>query len=383
MRLSTLALLPLVLLGCRRVPESVLLTIEGEASPAAFLRLSVYDQGGATVRDRPLGAPGASLTLPATVVLYPPDGSTPLRIDVKAILGGAIQSEGAVSATPLPGEQVSARIVLRAGALPDLDGDGVPDAIDNCRAIQNPDQRPGGCPGDAGVDRRDAPADASPDHPRDLAGDRPSDQRGLDHRVDAREDHRPADLKKPDLKKPDLRPTDLRPPDKTPLAPDLAVYKPVTASALSTAFAAATVPCINAQGVNTGSTTAIVDTPAVSFVVPVLGSAPATTVSWLGGKPSLLVIWDPNACDPVELPPNGPDWVSAGILIRGASLDALGRLQLAPGTKVTDLDLVDATVSGVISEEFFLPDDSTLSTFPQLVQPVLAAKQIILTLAAP
>jgi hypothetical protein len=380
-RLSPLILL-LLLVGCRRAPESVLLTIEGKASPAAFLRLSVYDDSGVTVRERPLGSPGTPLSLPATVVLYPPGGSSPLRIDVRAILGAAIESEGTTRVAPIPDQQVAARIVLRAGALPDLDADGVPDELDNCRALANADQRPGSCPSDAGPDRRDAPRDGGvegsrdlrPDAPADASGDRPRDQGG---------DLRKPDLRKPDLRKPDLRAPDLRAPDLKPVTPDLPVYQPVTAAALSTAFAAATVPCINAQGVVAGSPIVIVDTSAVSFVVPPLASAPAETVAWLGGKPAVVVVWDPNACDAVELPPSGPNWQTAGLLIRGATLDAQNRLQLATGTTLQEIDLVDVDVSGVITTDHFLPDDTTIATFPQLVQPVLAAKQLVLQLATP
>ena len=78
---------PLVLLvllvaapGCAGdVPTSVLVTIEAESGVGEIdgISLDIFDDAGTAVSARRLGADaGASISLPATVVLYPPRPGT-------------------------------------------------------------------------------------------------------------------------------------------------------------------------------------------------------------------------------------------------------------------------------------------------------------------
>jgi hypothetical protein len=173
----------LALVACRSTPTTVLLRIEA-ATGLPYpdeLRLSVHADEGRVVGDEKL----AAAALPGEVVLYPRQSSGALRILVRARSQGGPVGEGTTTAVLEAGRQVRATLVVRPGALPDADGDGVPDTIDNCPAIPNPAQGP--CAGlDAGVERgelsdlRDGPATDAPaadgpgDGPRERAPDLPA-----------------------------------------------------------------------------------------------------------------------------------------------------------------------------------------------------------------
>ena len=99
-------------------------------------------------------------------MLYPDPGqASELRIQARALQGTTVVGEGVTKAVVVVGAQTSALVTLQPGAMLDTDGDGVPDAIDNCPQLPNPDQGP--CQaGDGGLD-------AGPDAPRDASGDGP------------------------------------------------------------------------------------------------------------------------------------------------------------------------------------------------------------------
>ena len=206
------------------MPGSVLLEIEAEPSLAKpdELRLTVLGAGGVEVKERRLPEAGKP-TLPSSVVLYPRRAGG-LRILVRALAAGARVGEGATLAEARDGAQVGARVTLRAAALPDRDGDGLPDVVDNCPDQANPEQAT--CPKEAGVSEgtaRDAVADRerTDGQKRDrfavdrkpLDDGRPRDGTGRDaaktpdlatdlkKKLDA---PKPPDLKKPDAPKPDL-----------------------------------------------------------------------------------------------------------------------------------------------------------------------------------
>ena len=158
--LATVALL----LQCRTAPTTILLRIEAEVGlpQPEELRLAVFGGGGIEVKDRRLPETGR-LMLPGDVVLYPRQAGQ-LRLHVRALAFGQQVGDGAVSVEAKAGQQESATVVLRGGALADRDGDGVPDVIDSCPDIPNPEQRP--CQPDGQV------ADARPDRPTDILADR-------------------------------------------------------------------------------------------------------------------------------------------------------------------------------------------------------------------
>lgn len=152
-------------LGCDATRARV--TIELAAGPApAAMRISAYDRFGPLALD----VTRMSAPLPTAFTALLPPASQPIRfvVDGDQVLGGvavAARAHGEVRAT----------VVLAPAASDDAhrdsDGDGVPDAVDNCVNVANHDQRAvaGGATGDAclGVDPA-APAiwrpfnDASP-----------------------------------------------------------------------------------------------------------------------------------------------------------------------------------------------------------------------------
>jgi hypothetical protein len=158
------------------------------------------------------------------------------------------------------------------------------------------------------------------------------------------------------------------PPDQTApvdqtLPPDKGAIIPVSSSALGQAFVNTTVQCVSFFD---GSVT--------------LAGAGQPTVSWVGGQPSVIVVWDPNTCD-WEDPDNlGSNWSSGGLLVRGATINGSGQLVLQPGTTIQDINTLNVNPDGTFQVDYFEPDDSLLPSYPQLVKPVTKAKELILQL---
>jgi hypothetical protein len=88
----------------------------------------------------------------------------PRRGDLRVLVtgrdaGDLVVAQAALRATPVIGRVVDVPLLLGAGALPDVDGDGVPDVIDDCRDVPDPAQddacevgSDGGGGGDGDVD---------------------------------------------------------------------------------------------------------------------------------------------------------------------------------------------------------------------------------------
>jgi hypothetical protein len=172
-------------------PGTVLLEVsvhEGVPTPDE-LRVSVYDDTGALWRD--VRVPGAGALTPesatrlGTVLIQPGAAQGRLRVHVRGFATSTRVADGTLAIPP----PTRGRFALRLdGDLPaDGDGDGVPDTIDDCPDVSNPDQ--GGCPGtaDAGDggsgDRGDAGGGdgASGDRGDAGGGDGgPSDGAGMD-----------------------------------------------------------------------------------------------------------------------------------------------------------------------------------------------------------
>jgi hypothetical protein len=101
----------------------------GEPPPGA-LSASVYGPHGALVRGHALSA----APLPASLVFHHVPAQTPLRFVV-----GAGHVLGAVRVLTSPSAQADVQLILSA-TTSDRDGDGVPDIVDDCPDVPNPDQ---------------------------------------------------------------------------------------------------------------------------------------------------------------------------------------------------------------------------------------------------
>ena len=132
----------LLLAGCTSAPPaSLLLTITsapGAPAPEA-VQVRTFDGSGAlqpfTSFVAPPPRPDGQL---GTVVIYPAHGGDPaLRIQAQGMRQGVVISEGTTRATVASGRQETATLALAAARAADSDGDGVPDAIDNCPAQAN------------------------------------------------------------------------------------------------------------------------------------------------------------------------------------------------------------------------------------------------------
>jgi hypothetical protein len=168
-------------------PTTVLLRIERgsiEQTPAA-LKLWIYGDGGRYVDSQRVPEVGAP-ELPGEVVLYPKRADDTLRLRVDASdEAGAPVGYGATSVALVAANQTKALIILDTDKLADQDDDGVPDVIDNCVDVYNPDQAP--CEVDAGPRDGGSDADASDGPSVPDASDGPVPDRGPDS-VDCDED---------------------------------------------------------------------------------------------------------------------------------------------------------------------------------------------------
>ena len=171
LRGSAIALLGLALLAActRDNPPSLLLTLANgpDAPVAATIRVRVFDDRGEVHAFTPFAAPaagpGAEL---GTLVIHPrAGGSLSLRVQAQGLMQDTVVSEGATTARLSAGRQSAAGLALHAAARrADVDGDEVPDEIDNCRRTANPRQQDsdGDGTGDlcAGGDAGESPSDA-------------------------------------------------------------------------------------------------------------------------------------------------------------------------------------------------------------------------------
>jgi pentapeptide MXKDX repeat protein len=190
------------------------------------------------------------------------------------------------------------------------------------------------------------------------------------------------DTMSPDTMSPDtlladlLLPRDSQVPDgKTPIP-----LSPVT---VGQTLITTTAPCVDQTGASAGADIIVVDSSSLSFVngSTTLAGAPAVTVAWVGGLPSVTVVFDPNACDLEDPGSNDSNWSSAGLLIRGATIQN-GSLVLSSGTTVNDINLIDVHSNGTFedADDFAGPDDSGLASYPQLAGPIDNIKRALIQL---
>lgn len=198
-------------------PATVLLDVSAPGlTDISELRLTIYGERGVELEDRRLPAAGLP-ELPGRVVLYP-SATGELRLLVRARRADTLVGEGATKVVVEAGKQVQASVVIEPGRLADRDGDGVPDLIDRCPDLPDPEQTEvcgadggDGGPGDATRDglsdavqdgRHDGPSDGPRDGPHDGAKDAPGDTLK-------------PDTLKPDTLKPDTLTPDILSPDTT------------------------------------------------------------------------------------------------------------------------------------------------------------------------
>jgi hypothetical protein len=137
-RAAALLLVALAAWGCDAGTTTVVVDLRlSDGAPPASLRVSVFDRTHALVHAYPVSAP----RLPGTILLDRlPAQAGELRIAVDS--DAAAGERGGARVTPRAGEQVRVPIALSA-TTPDGDGDGVPDAIDNCPTVANDFQADG------------------------------------------------------------------------------------------------------------------------------------------------------------------------------------------------------------------------------------------------
>lgn len=208
---------------------------------------------------------------------------------------------------------------------------------------------------------------------------------GADGRIDGPPgDGRPDGPVSPDSAHPDTVQLDTLSPDTT-VQPDTGTIAPLSAAQVGATYLKTQVQCVNANGNPQGGQIPIVDSGSVSFVqgAVTLQGAPNDTKNWVGSLPSVTVVWDLNACDAEDPIANDGDWTSAGLLIRGATINASGQLVLQPGRTTGDIDFINVNPDGTFQNnaDFAQPSDSGLSAYPQLVNTITAAKQTLITLS--
>lgn len=133
-RVASTALLMLAA-GCSPTTVRIALSV-ASGTPSQTVSLSLYDERGPVILDRAMQKEitemgGAASSLLAVL----PDASSDLRV----VADGSLGAEGGAKVTASAHHEVAVKVVL-AAATPDGDGDGVPDAFDNCPSVKNHDQ---------------------------------------------------------------------------------------------------------------------------------------------------------------------------------------------------------------------------------------------------
>jgi len=170
-RLAPAGVLLVAAAGCGKTtqlePGAVMLDLSvaaGVTTPDE-LRISVYDDGGALWNDTRVPGSGAlvpeSATHLGTVLIQPGPAQGALRVHARGLAASARVADGVL--TIPAGSRGTFSLRMDADIPVDGDDDGVPDPIDDCPAVANPNQ--GVCPGndgDGGADAGDT-GDAAPD----------------------------------------------------------------------------------------------------------------------------------------------------------------------------------------------------------------------------
>jgi hypothetical protein len=128
--------------GCSSSPTTVVIQVsDAQTASLSSVALTVFDPHG--LRGSKVVSPAP---MPGQLTVQLPDQA----IDLRLVVAGAGIVNG-VTARSQPHATVTARLALDGVGLPDSDGDGVPDTLDDCPSVPDPDQKStaGGPPGDA------------------------------------------------------------------------------------------------------------------------------------------------------------------------------------------------------------------------------------------
>jgi hypothetical protein len=163
-----LALASLCVLGCARSPTTVLVQVKnGESVAPVVVTVSVFDDFGLLGRNRIIQA-----ALPGAVTVR---GLADVAESVRVVaVGEQPRMLAGARFQTRPHAQVTQQLTLSASTA-DSDGDGVPDAIDDCPNVADPDQQNerGQGPGDACRGEDDNEGRDLAGRSGDLGGSRP------------------------------------------------------------------------------------------------------------------------------------------------------------------------------------------------------------------
>jgi Thrombospondin type 3 repeat len=128
-----LVTLALVCAGCGDTPTTVLVTLSVEdGAVPANVSVTLFDPERRLVAGRALATP----RFPGTLLV---DGLPAVAEEVRVVVAGGPGQLGGAAVELSPHHQVSLAVAL-SDKTPDSDGDGVPDALDNCPTTPNPDE---------------------------------------------------------------------------------------------------------------------------------------------------------------------------------------------------------------------------------------------------
>ena len=143
------ALLALTTCACSSSPSRVRLQVslasDAQAAAEGPLSVSVFVDKGRVIDSAPLAG-----HLPGDVVIFVEDSVGTVRASLRVVRGGTTVASGAGQVSVAARKEVKLSVALSAGALPDQDADGVPDAIDDCPLLADPAQD-GACAADLGA----------------------------------------------------------------------------------------------------------------------------------------------------------------------------------------------------------------------------------------
>jgi hypothetical protein len=126
-------------LGCSPADTGVRFKVDRDvqAPPPSTLRLSMFGTGRLSTPRKI-----SPVDLPGTLVMYEFDPATPnFRVLLDGLdANGNTTSQAATRVALVPHSMAPAALTLTAGKLPDGDGDGVPDVIDDCPTVYDPNQ---------------------------------------------------------------------------------------------------------------------------------------------------------------------------------------------------------------------------------------------------